>query len=385
MTSVQARPGPPGLLALAVAVLSLRPLAEACSPLPWPAGHGEPACAALAVRLAERAGLDPAVGAGDLRLAGIVEGVLKAHQIRDASAEASDAELDLLLAQAAAAGFDAMRCPGEVAVPGARLRTYAAGDPSRPCIVLASACGMPARLCEPWMRFLSATHRVVTWETRGLFGGPVTAEAFDAGDCSLAQQGADLLAVMDHHEIGSAHVMGMCGGAVIALSTAAAAPERVSSLSLWHGDFSGSPGPVTDHQANLKALMAMAAGGRQDASAINGALAQTALSGVPPELAHLVGYPYLTDELFYRYCVLTGATMTTDVSPLLEKVSQPALVVTSRDDRTAHPGGSLRAAELLANATLRVEDRGDHISAFGAGDGLRGLLVDFLTETADSR
>jgi len=35
-------------------------------------------------------------------------------------------------------------------------------------------------------------------------------------------------------------------------------------------------------------------------------------------------------------------------------------------------------AELLANATLRVEEHGDHISAFGANIRLRELLMDFM-------
>jgi len=164
VTSVPSRAPAADLVALAGAVISLRPLAEARSPLPWPwpSGSGGPAVGALAARLAERAGLGPAAGSdGDDRLAGIVEAVLEAHPAPASDASASDAELDQALAQAAASGFDRMRHPDPVAVRGARLRTYAAGDPSRPAIVLAGACGMPARLCEPWMRFLAATHRVV--------------------------------------------------------------------------------------------------------------------------------------------------------------------------------------------------------------------------------
>src|SRR5439155_1452170 len=177
------------------------------------------------------------------------------------------------------------------AADGAVLRTYAAGDPGRPAVVLASACGMPAALCEPWLRALATDHYAVTWETRGLFGGPADDAGFDALGHGLDAQATDLLTVMDRHKLPTAHVMGLCGGAVIAVRAAAEQPERISSLSLWHGDFSGSPGPTTGHQDNLKALMAMAAGSRGDAAAINAALAQTAMSAVPPDVAHLVGYP----------------------------------------------------------------------------------------------
>lgn len=274
------------------------------------------------------------------------------------------------------------RTPVDVrTVDGAALHSYAAGEPGRPAAVIASACGMPAALCEGWLRFLSRDYRAVTWETRGLFGQLGGAESFDRIGHDVAAQAEDLIAVMDHHELASAHVMGLCGGAVVALRAAATWPNRVSSLSLWHGDYElGLDCPKTTHQHNLKALMAMAAESRADAAAIRTALSATARVSVPVELADLVLYPYLSAELFYRYCALTGAIMEADVAGLLSAVCQPTLVVTSQDDQTAHPAGSHHVAATLPGAVLRVEPHGDHISAFGASPRLQRILTDFLTE-----
>src|SRR5438270_393702 len=83
-----------------------------------------------------------------------------------------------------------------LAAAGAVLRTYAAGDPGRPAVVLASACGMPAALCESWLRALATDHYAVTWETRGLFGGPAEDAGFDALGHGLDAQATDLLTVM---------------------------------------------------------------------------------------------------------------------------------------------------------------------------------------------
>ncbi|RKT17075.1 pimeloyl-ACP methyl ester carboxylesterase [Streptomyces sp. 1114.5] len=269
----------------------------------------------------------------------------------------------------------------EIAVPGTTLRGYAAGDPDHPAVVIASACGMPVGLTEAWIRALAPDHRVVTWETRGMFGTPADQAGFDALGHDVAAQAADLLAVMDHYGIERAHVMGLCGGAVVAVRAAEAQPRRFDSLSLWHGDFSGTPGPVTDHQENLRALLGMAAQGREDAAMINGALAETARAGVPADVADLVVYPYSTDELFYRYSVLTLPTMTEDCTPALAGIRPPVLVVTSEDDHTAHPDGSHRVAAGLPDSRLHVEPHGDHISVFGAGPRLRRLLTDFLSGT----
>jgi 3-oxoadipate enol-lactonase len=270
--------------------------------------------------------------------------------------------------------------PVPVPVAGTAVRSYAAGRPGRPGVVLASACGMPAELCRPWLRFLGAGYHAVTWETRGRFGDLDSPAGFDALGSDVDTQAADLVAVMDRHGIGRAHVMGLCGGAVIALSAAARYPDRISSLSLWHGDFSGTRGPTTDHQDNLKALLAMAATSRADAAAINDALAQTTLGAVPAHVADLVAYPYRTAELFYRYCVLTGATMHTDVDGVLPLVRQRTLVVTSEDDRTAHPGGSHLVAARLPAAVLQVEPHGDHISVFDASARLQRVLTDFIRD-----
>lgn len=363
---------------LARALLALRPLAEGGLPLrdlrSWP----------TAAMVAEELGIACGQhGQADGALAGCVDRLLGPALASPALAgpEAPDAARVAAIVRAeAAASFHGLRATPDVVADGARLRSYAAGATEQPAIVLALACGMPAPLCEPWMRSLAHACRVVTWETRGLFG-ELDDAAFDRLSHGVDAQARDLIAVMDHHGIARAHVMGMCGGAVIAVKAAASHPDRIGSLSLWHGDFSGSPGPTTMHQQNLKALMAMAVTRRVDAAAIWSTLVNSAMSAVPPDLAHLVTYPYVTPELFYRYCVLTLATMTTDVSADLRSLSQPALVVTSADDRTAHPAGSRAAAAALRRAALRVEPHGDHISAFGAGDRLEELLSGFLAAT----
>ncbi|SNY24395.1 alpha/beta fold hydrolase [Paractinoplanes atraurantiacus] len=284
--------------------------------------------------------------------------------------------MDRAVDEAAAADFGAF-CRRAVtwSPDGTPLNAYAAGDPAAPAVVIASACGMPARLAEPWIRRLAADHHVVTWESRGLFGD---VDDFD-GELEVDAQAGDLLAVMDHFGVAAAHVAGLCGGAVIALAAAARAPERVSSLSLWHGDFEvGRDDFKTDHQINLQALMAMATRGRVNASGIHAVVCQTMTGSVPEDLAHLVLYPYATPELLFRYCQLNGAIMGTDVRAELATVRQPTLVVTSEDDTTAHPEGSRFVAAALPAAELVVTPAGDHLSVFRGSTALLDMAAHFM-------
>jgi pimeloyl-ACP methyl ester carboxylesterase len=63
-------------------------------------------------------------------------------------------------------------------------------------------------------------------------------------------------------------------------------------------------------------------------------------------------------------------------------VAQPALIVTSRDDHTAHPAGSQRLASILPSARLVVADHGTHLDAFTATPEQVSVLTGFLAAPA---
>ena len=290
-------------------------------------------------------------------------------------------EVDQVAAATMADSFDVFFQKESTLSPdGLPLNTYSAG-PGGEAVVVVPACGMPAALAESWMRYLARDRRVLVWESRGLFGA-----AGHHGDYAVdtAAQAADLFTVMDHYGVSSAHVVGLCGGAVIALAAAAIEPDRICSLSLWHGAFEFASGsPRTKFQNDLIELMAIAAHSRGAARSVQTAFCQVALTNTPAELAHLVLYPYTSPELFYRYCRLNGTLARTDVEQYLTRVKQPTLVVTSEDDETAHPQGSRQVADGLRNGRLRVEPHGDHSALFRAGNPLMQVAVDFIAQPKD--
>jgi 3-oxoadipate enol-lactonase len=290
-------------------------------------------------------------------------------------------EVDRVAAETMADSFDTFFGKHTtLSYDGLPLNVFSAG-PGGEAVVVVPACGMPAALAESWMRFLARDHRVLAWESRGLFGTadhPVDHPVDYAVD--TAAQATDLFTVMDHYGVSSAHVVGLCGGAVIALAAAAAEPDRIISLSLWHGAYAFASGsPRTKFQNDLIELMTIAAHSRAAARSVQTAFWQVALTSTPAEVAHLVLYPYTSAELFYRYCRLNGTLARTDVEQYLTSVKQPTLVVTSDDDETAHPHGSKQLAAGLPHAQLRVERHGDHASLFRADNtGLMQVAVDFI-------
>lgn len=262
---------------------------------------------------------------------------------------------------------------------GAELSVVETGPESAPCILMSSACGMSHRLALPWLAALGADYRCVVLQTRGT-GERITDPAeFDRHGYGVPEQAGDLLAVAQALETGPVHLMGLCGGAVPAMVAAARKPEAVRSLSLWHADIDlGGASQKTDHQTNLRAMLDLAAESRDTAGWLRDKLTSGPMSGVPDGVGPLVVRPYATAELFYRYAKLTGATMHWDSRPTAAAVHQPCLIVTSKDDRTAHPDGSRRLAELIPRAQLAVSEHGDHLDAFTASEEHRGILRSFL-------
>ena len=259
---------------------------------------------------------------------------------------------------------------------GTVLKAYAAGSPLSPAIIIIPACSMPVKLCELWINFLSRDHFVLAWETRGLFGELADVDSLR---WDTSAQVKDLFAVMDHYGVNAGHMMGLCGGAIVALMATHDSPERISSLSLWYGDFELGPAvPKTMYQQNLKEVMLMSGAGRSEAAATHELFCSAMINNVRADLAHLIIYPYATPELLFRYGKLNGSIMSTNVEALLGNIPQRTLVVTSQDDSSAHPAGSRYVASRLPNAMLHVKPHGDHLSFYEATPDLTELVLRFL-------
>ncbi|MBU9172799.1 alpha/beta fold hydrolase [Burkholderia gladioli] len=279
----------------------------------------------------------------------------------DARIDSEDEPDRAAAGHAAVAGLVPQRIERE---PGVTLHAYAAGAPEAPPLVMVLPFGMPLALCAGWFESLSREYRVLSWETRGLFGA---CDDFKAVRADLDAQVDDLYAVMRHFGVASAQLMGICGGAVIAVAAAAREPARASALSLWYGDYPFADSTLrTPHQANFEWLMEAAAQSLDEARDLQQMfLDPGTLATTPPEIAHLSLYPYVNAELLHRYARINDALNKTDITPWFDQVRAPTLVVTGDRDTTTHAGGSALVARRIAGARLVVEPGGTHTDFFG--------------------
>jgi pimeloyl-ACP methyl ester carboxylesterase len=111
---------------------------------------------------------------------------------------------------------------GFIDVPGGRLYYEAEGEGSP--VVLIHAGVAHLRMWDAQVAAWRDRHRVIRYDTRG-FGRTLTEDV-------PYNNRADLQAVMDHHGLDRAHILGLSRGGMIALDFAVEQPERVKSL-IW--------------------------------------------------------------------------------------------------------------------------------------------------------
>ncbi|MEU9453927.1 alpha/beta hydrolase [Streptomyces sp. NPDC048277] len=291
------------------------------------------------------------------------------------------------LADASAGAPGSVRS-GAAALPGAHRVTapglpafdsYAVGDPGDEAIVLVPPCGVPATLFAPWLDRLSARHRVVTYENPYLFGDWASLPT-PSGD--FAEEIAQTLAVVEEYGPGPVHLIGVCGGAPVALAAAARLGDRAGSLTMLHPDLNFGPGATrTPFQTQFQGLLAGA--GRNPARArevLTMFLDPNMLFGVPVRLAPFVLYPYGNLELFHRYARLNDALMAYDANDAAHRTAARTLIVTSRTDRMTPPDTARHLHALVPGSTLEERPTGSHHDILFPDDEMFALLQSFVDE-----
>ena len=101
------------------------------------------------------------------------------------------------------------------------------GPPDAPVVLLSHSIGTTRELWQPQRAALAQTFRVIRYDARG--HGRSSASP---GEYTLAQLGADALAILDAAGVARAHVVGLSLGGLTAMWLGVHAPDRVDRLVL---------------------------------------------------------------------------------------------------------------------------------------------------------
>ena len=110
---------------------------------------------------------------------------------------------------------------------GCRLRYELEGNRAGPPVLFSNSLGSTCELWNPQLEALSATFRIIRYDTRGHGASDVP-----DGPYAIETLGLDAVAVLDAAGAGRAHICGLSLGGLTAMWLGVHRPDRVRSVTL---------------------------------------------------------------------------------------------------------------------------------------------------------
>lgn len=222
-------------------------------------------------------------------------------------------------------------------------------------IIFNHGLGQTSRRFQEHVPYWAERYRVVTWDNRG-WGRSGKAERY-----TLDRFAGDIAPLIRHLGEEQAVIYGISWGGVLALKFALDRPELVRALIL----------DSTSSEVNVVAAARWRSLGdaaeRDGLTALDWPLDLTTESP-GPEDAHA----------FARACYCVASTCEQPLTPYLERLAVPTLVLAGEHDRVAGVGGSVILSRRIPGATLAIVEGAEHGVMFSAPDRFRELVEAFL-------
>jgi len=218
-------------------------------------------------------------------------------------------------------------------------------------VVLSNSLGTTLEMWQPQAAVLARNRRVLRYDMRGHGRSPVPETPY-----SIADLGADLVALLDRHGIARASLCGVSLGGMVSMWVAAHAPERVDRLVLC--STSAIMGPP-ESWAERAALVRREGVGAVADAVVARWFTPGFTAARPDVVAAIRAQLASTPPEGYAGCCEALRDM--DQRPDLPSVSAPTLVIAAEGDPSTPPAHARTIAGLIPGARLEVLDRGAHL------------------------
>jgi 3-oxoadipate enol-lactonase len=258
-----------------------------------------------------------------------------------------------------------------------RLMASLDGPPGAPVLVLGNSLGTTRAVWEGQIPAFRRRFRLLRYEHRGHGGhgpdGDPSGSPAPPGPYSIAALGADVLALLDAHEIDRAAYCGISMGGMIGMWLAANAPHRISALGLCC---------TSAHFPSVQVW-------HERATTVRGG-GMTAISGPvvarwftpafaarePAVTAAFLADLERTDPAGYAGCCDALAAM--DLRSSLGSIRAPTLVIAGAEDPATPPAHGAQVAAAIAGARLSVIRGAAHLAPVSAAGEVTAALLAHL-------
>jgi 3-oxoadipate enol-lactonase len=242
------------------------------------------------------------------------------------------------------------------------------GPTDAPAVFLSPSLGTTWEMWEELTSVLSASYRVVRFDTRGHGRSPVP-----AGPYSVADLASDVLALADSLDIDRFGFVGLSLGGAIGQTLALTAPSRVAAAVLCCTvPAFGDPATWTDRAALVRAegmaVLAEPTKGRWFTDGFR--------SAHPEQVDRFIAMITGLDPEGYASCCEALAGF--DLRDRLGAIASPTRVVAASDDPVATPDACAAMAEAIPGADLVMIADASHIASVAQPEAFNHAVTEHL-------
>jgi 3-oxoadipate enol-lactonase len=248
------------------------------------------------------------------------------------------------------------------------------GPKDAPALVLSGSLGSTMEMWRPQRDALSDEYRVISVDNRGHGASPVP-----PGPYTVADLGADVLALLDRLEIETASFCGLSLGGAIGMWLAHNAPGRLGSLVLC--STSARFGPLAAWADRARAFRD-GEGATIAEGAVRRWFAPAFNTGQPDVVARMRAMIAETPAEGYAACC--EALDQWDFRAHLPDLRVPTMVIAGSLDPATPPEQARMIAEGIGQARLEIVEGGAHLVTYEYPDKVNALIREHLTQRSNT-
>jgi len=252
---------------------------------------------------------------------------------------------------------------------GCRLRYEIDGNPSGPPILFSNSLGTTCELWRPQLATLSATFRIIRYDTRGHGSSNVV-----AGPYTIETLGLDAVAILDAAEVPQAHVCGLSLGGLTAMWLGVHRSDRVRSVTLV--STAARIGNAMMWEERIIQVQTSGVGSLADA-AMGRWFSQPFRASHPDVVA--IYHRMLSETPAIGYAACCAAIRDADLRSTIARIPAATLIIAGHHDPVTPPADAEVMHERISGSRVSLLDAA-HILNVEQAPAFDQLLSTFITE-----
>lgn len=248
------------------------------------------------------------------------------------------------------------------------------GQPDASALVLSNSLGTTLEMWDAQVAALSASHRLIRYDTRGHGGSPVT-----QGPYSVDDLGQDVLALLDALNIDQAYFCGISMGGHTGLWLGVHAGARMRGIAVCNS--AAKIGTAQAWQERAATVRSQGAAAMQAlADSASGRWFTPGFTQTHPDVVQRA-QAWIAGIAPEGYAACCEALATSDLRDSISRIAVPTLLLAGADDPVTTVADAQAMHDSIAGSSLAVVPA-SHLSNLEAPQAFEKAVLDFMAHAA---